>query len=93
MKKGKYIQNLTSALTSTGLGLFLVIGLTGCDSSNKCKNTSAQNPKNKEIAVNKFCRDSDLEKMQVFRCKSGQKVSKGFVLGIEESVLDMRWVR
>ena len=47
----------------------------------------------REIAVNKFCRDSDLEKMQVFRCKSGQKVSKGFMLGLEESVLDMRWVR
>ena len=47
----------------------------------------------REIAVNKFCRDSDLEKMQVFRCKSGQKVGKGFMLGLEESVLDMRWVR
>ena len=47
----------------------------------------------REIAVNKFCRDSDLVKMQVFRCKSGQKVNKGFVLGLEESVLDMRWVR
>jgi len=47
----------------------------------------------REIAVNKFCRDSDLEKMQVFRCKVGQKVSKGFVLGLDESVLDMRWVR
>ena len=43
--------------------------------------------------MNKFCRDSDLEKMQVFRCKAGQKVEKGFVLGLEESVLDMRWVR
>ena len=47
----------------------------------------------REIAVNKFCRDSDLEKMQVFRCKSGQKVSNGFMLGLEESVLDMVWVR
>lgn len=47
----------------------------------------------REIAVNKFCRDSDLEKMQVFRCKAGQKVDKGFVLGLDESVLDMRWVR
>ena len=47
----------------------------------------------REIAVNKFCRDSDLEKMQVFRCKSGQKVEKGFVLGLDESVLGMRWVR
>lgn len=47
----------------------------------------------REIAVNKFCRDSDLEKMQVFRCKSGQKVNKGFVLGLDENMLDMRWVR
>ena len=47
----------------------------------------------REIAVNKFCRDNSMEKMQVFRCKSGQKVSKGFMLGVEENVLDMRWVR
>ena len=47
----------------------------------------------REIAVNKFCRDNSMEKMQVFRCKVGQKVQKGFVLGVDENVLDMRWVR
>lgn len=47
----------------------------------------------REIAVNKFCRDSDLEKMPVFRCKVGQKVNKGFVLDVGGNVLDMRWVR
>jgi hypothetical protein len=47
----------------------------------------------REIAVNKFCMDFDLEKAQVFRCKSGYKVNRGFVLGLGESVLDMRWVR
>ena len=47
----------------------------------------------REIAVNKFCRDNSMEKMQVFRCKSEQKVSKGFMLGVDENVLDMRWVR
>ena len=47
----------------------------------------------REIAVNKFCRDNSMEKIQVFRCKAGQKVQKGFVLGIGDSVLDMRWVR
>ena len=47
----------------------------------------------REVVVNKFCRDFDLEKAQVFRCKRGQKVQKGFVLGVEGNVLDMRWVR
>ena len=47
----------------------------------------------REIAVSKFCRDNSLEKMQVFRCKAGQKVQKGFVLGIEGNILDMRWVK
>ena len=47
----------------------------------------------REIAVNKFCRDNSMEKLQVFRCRAGQKVQKGFVLGINENVLDMRWIR
>ena len=47
----------------------------------------------REIAVNKFCRDNSMEKLQVFRCKAMQKVQKGFVLGINENTLDMRWVR
>ena len=47
----------------------------------------------REIAVNKFCRDNYMEKLQVFRCKAGQKVQKGFVLGVDGNVLDMRWIR
>ena len=47
----------------------------------------------REIAVNKFCRDNSMEKIIVFRCRAGQKVEKGFVLGINENMLDMRWVR
>ena len=47
----------------------------------------------REIAVNKFCRDNSMEKLQVFRCKAGQKVQKGFVLGINENMLDMRWIK
>lgn len=47
----------------------------------------------REIAVNKFCRDNSMGKMQIFRCKAGQTVQKGFVLGVAGSVLDMRWVR
>ena len=47
----------------------------------------------REIAVNKFCRDNSMEKTQVFRCKAGQKVEKGFVLDVSENVLDMRWVK
>ena len=47
----------------------------------------------REIAVNKFCRDNSMEKLQVFRCKDGQTVQKGFVLDVAGSVLDMRWVK
>ena len=47
----------------------------------------------REITVNKFCGDNSMEKLQVFRCKAGQKVQKGFVLSVEGNVLDMRWVR
>ena len=47
----------------------------------------------REVAVNKFCRDNSMEKAQVFRCKAGQEVRKGFVLGVGGNVLDMRWVR
>ena len=47
----------------------------------------------REIAVNKFCRDNSMEKLQVFRCKDGQTVQKGFVLDVEGSVFGMRWVR
>ena len=47
----------------------------------------------REIDVNRFCRDNSMEKLQVFRCKAGQKVQKGFVLDVDENVLDMRWVR
>ena len=47
----------------------------------------------REVIIHKFCMDFDLEKAQVFRCKSGHKVNKGFVLGINENMLDMRWVR
>lgn len=47
----------------------------------------------REIAVSKFCRDNSMEKLQVFRCRAGQKVQKGFVLDVGGNVLDMRWVR
>ena len=57
------------------------------------KEGSEQNFNEREVIIHKFCMDFDLEKAQVFRCKSGQEVQKGFVLGINENVLDMRWVR
>ena len=47
----------------------------------------------REIAVNKFCRDNSMEKTQVFRRKAMQKVQKGFVLDVAGNVLDMRWIR
>lgn len=57
------------------------------------KEGSKQNFSEREVIIHKFCMDFDLEKAQVFRCKSGYKVNRGFVLGLGESVLDMRWVR
>jgi hypothetical protein len=57
------------------------------------KEGSEQNFNEREVIIHKFCMDFDLEKAQVFRCKSGQKVQKGFVLGVSENILDMRWVR
>ena len=47
----------------------------------------------REVVVNKFCRDFDLEKAQVFRCKSGYKINKGFVLGLGEYISNIRWVK
>ena len=43
--------------------------------------------------IHKFCMDFDLEKAQVFRCKSGYKVTSGFVLALGGDIWDMRWVR
>ena len=57
------------------------------------KECSEQNFSESDVIIHKFCRDFDLEKAQVFRCKSGQKVQKGFVLDVGGNVLDMRWVR
>ena len=57
------------------------------------KEGSEQNFNEREVIIHKFCMDFDLEKAQVFRCKAMQKVQKGFVLGINENMLDMRWVR
>lgn len=47
----------------------------------------------RESIIHKFCRNTSMEKLQVFRCRAGQKVQKGFVLDVDENVLDMRWVR
>ena len=57
------------------------------------KEGSEQNFNEREVIIHKFCRDFDLEKAQVFRCKSEHKINKGFVLGLGGGVLDMRWVR
>ena len=57
------------------------------------KECSEQNFSESDIIIHKFCRDFDLEKAQVFRCKSEYKINKGFVLGVDGGVLDMRWVR
>ena len=57
------------------------------------KECSEQNFSESDIIIHKFCRDFDLEKAQVFRCKSGYKINKGFVLGLGEYISSIRWVR
>ena len=57
------------------------------------KEGSEQNFNEREVIIHKFCMDFDLEKAQVFRCKSGHKVNKGFVLGLGEYISNIRWVK
>ena len=57
------------------------------------KECSEQNFSESDIIIHKFCRDFDLEKAQVFRCKSGYKINKGFVLGLGEYISNTRWVK
>lgn len=57
------------------------------------KECSEQNFSESDIIIHKFCRDFDLEKAQVFRCKSGYKINKGFVLGLGEYISSIRWVK
>lgn len=57
------------------------------------KEGSEQNFSEREVIIHKFCRDFDLEKAQVFRCKSGYKVTSGFVLGLGEYISNIRWVK
>ena len=47
----------------------------------------------REVVVNKFCRDFDLEKAQVFRCRAGYKVTSGFVLGLGGNISNMKWIK
>ena len=57
------------------------------------KEGSEQNFNEREVIIHKFCMDFDLEKAQVFRCKSGYKINKGFVLGLGEYISNIRWVK
>ena len=57
------------------------------------KEGSEQNFSESDIIIHKFCRDFDLEKAQVFRCKSEHKINKGFVLGLGEYISSTRWVK
>ena len=57
------------------------------------KECSEQNFNEREVIIHKFCMDFDLEKAQVFRCKSGYKINKGFVLGLGEYISNIRWVK
>ena len=57
------------------------------------KECSEQNFSESDIIIHKFCVDFDLEKAQVFRCKSGYKINKGFVLGLGEYISNIRWVK
>lgn len=57
------------------------------------KECSEQNFSESDVILHKFCKDFDLEKAQVFRCKSGYKINKGFVLGLGEYISNIRWVK
>ena len=57
------------------------------------KECSEQNFSESDVVIHKFCMDFDLEKAQVFRCKSGYKINKGFVLGLGEYISNIRWVK
>lgn len=57
------------------------------------KEGSEQNFSEREVIIHKFCMDFDLEKAQVFRCKSGYKVTSGFVLGLGGDISNIRWVK
>ena len=57
------------------------------------KECSEQNFSESDVIIHKFCMDFDLEKAQVFRCKSGYKINKGFVLGLGGDISNIRWVR
>ena len=57
------------------------------------KECSEQNFSESDVIIHKFCMDFDLEKAQVFRCKSGYKINKGFVLGLGEYISNIRWVK
>lgn len=57
------------------------------------KECSEQNFSESDIIIHKFCRDFDLEKAQVFRCKSGYKVTSGFVLGLGGDISNMKWIK
>ena len=57
------------------------------------KECSEQNFSEREVIIHKFCMDFDLEKAQVFRCKSGYKVTSGFVLGLGGDISNIRWVK
>ena len=57
------------------------------------KEGSEQNFNEREVIIHKFCMDFDLEKAQVFRCKSGHKVNRGFVLGLGGDISNMKWIK
>ena len=57
------------------------------------KEGSEQNFSEREVIIHKFCMDFDLEKAQVFRCKSGYKVTSGFVLGLGGDISNMKWIK
>ena len=57
------------------------------------KEGSEQNFNEREVIIHKFCMDFDLEKAQVFRCKSVHKVNRGFVLGLGGDISNMKWIK
>ncbi len=56
MKK-KHIKNLKEALSTSGLGLFLIAGLSGCDGDNVCDKENKYLSQREQLAK-KECREN-----------------------------------
>jgi hypothetical protein len=71
----KHLKKLTEATLTSGLGVFLVIGLQGCDSENVC-NKNMNNLTQKQQLTQKECKDNN--SAVIVPSSSGYTHSSGF---------------